>query len=276
MIDETTTLKKYRHKSTDLAKSSREKVVAVCDVCGHIRDVTFRRYSPLCHMCACATPEYREKHSVLSKKMWEDPEYREKMSGENNPMKCEKNREKVRSAWTPERRENQRKIASERFGGENNPSKRQDVRQKIRDAWTPERIENMSGDGNPMKCDASREKIRGENNHNWKGGITKIRSRLWASAPYKAWRKAVFVRDGYTCQMCNIRCGNLQVHHILPVRDNYDTLLIFDVNNGITLCKGCHDDLKGHEYDYVQFFNALVDTTFPYMYQLAGNTEEDA
>jgi hypothetical protein len=206
--------------------------------------------------------------------MWEDPEYRNNMSGENNPMKREVNREKLRRSWTPERRENQRKIATKRFGGENNPSKRQYVRQKISSAWTPERIVNMRGNGNPMRCDAFREKIRGKNNHNWKGGITKIRSRLWASAPYKAWRKAVFVRDGYVCQMCSARQCVLQAHHILPVRDNYDTLLIFDVNNGITLCKGCHDDLMRHEYDYVQFFNALVNTTIPHMRPLGANTEE--
>ena len=75
---------------------------------------------------------------------------------------------------------------------------------------------------------------------------------------YRTWRTTVFKRDNYTCQKCGVRGGDIQAHHIHPVRDNINTLLIFDVNNGITLCEGCHRETFGHEYDYVNEFEKIV------------------
>ena len=98
----------------------------------------------------------------------------------------------------------------------------------------------------------------GEKNHNWKGGITPWRSKMWFSPIYKQWRASVFERDDYTCQMCNERGGYLESHHILPVRDNKNTLLIIDVDNGITLCKKCHNKTKGKEYEFVEHFEDII------------------
>lgn len=78
----------------------------------------------------------------------------------------------------------------------------------------------------------------GENNGNWKGGITKWRDYIHRTPAYNNWRAAVYERDDYTCQMCGDDSGgNLQAHHIRPVRDHKNDLLLFDINNGITLCK---------------------------------------
>lgn len=54
----------------------------------------------------------------------------------------------------------------------------------------------------------------------------------------KAWRVAVFRRDNYTCQVCGVRGGRLNAHHIKP----WATVpaLRHDVANGITLCEPCH------------------------------------
>lgn len=79
----------------------------------------------------------------------------------------------------------------------------------------------------------------GENNHSWKGGITNEYNRLRSSASAKQWRKQVFKRDNYTCQLCgDNKGGNLNAHHIHPWKDF--PLLRYVIENGITLCKPCH------------------------------------
>ena len=47
---------------------------------------------------------------------------------------------------------------------------------------------------------------RGENNNNWKGGISKInktiRQLIMETIEYKNWRRKIFERDDYTCVKC--------------------------------------------------------------------------
>lgn len=75
---------------------------------------------------------------------------------------------------------------------------------------------------------------QGTNNPNWRGGITK---RI-VSAEDNAWRIRVFERDGYICQECGVRGGQLQSHHIKPYADF--PALRLDIDNGVTLCVPCH------------------------------------
>lgn len=63
--------------------------------------------------------------------------------------------------------------------------------------------------------------------------------RLLGDSNLKRWKKLVKERDGFRC----VKCGEdearmLQAHHIVPVSENKE--LIFDVDNGITLCLNCH------------------------------------
>ena len=94
----------------------------------------------------------------------------------------------------------------------------------------------------------------GEKNPNWKGGITPINKSLRNSKAAKTWRESVFARDNWTCQKCGNRsCKNnylrIEAHHIRP----FATFpkLRFEITNGLTLCKKCHDkEPKGKEiYD---------------------------
>ena len=52
------------------------------------------------------------------------------------------------------------------------------------------------------------------------------------------WRKAVFQRDNFTCQMCGERGGKLQADHIKPFK--YFPELRTTLSNGRTLCEPCH------------------------------------
>lgn len=84
-----------------------------------------------------------------------------------------------------------------------------------------------------------REIISGENNRNWKGGLTSENDKIRQSIEYRNWQNAVKKRDKYTCQCCGKRYKAITVHHIFPFSDYSD--LRFIVDNGICLCKDCHD-----------------------------------
>lgn len=82
--------------------------------------------------------------------------------------------------------------------------------------------------------------LRGEKAWNWKKDRTIIdeKHRLRSTPEWNNWRNTIFQRDLYTCQECNKSGCYLEPHHIMPL--SCDISLIFDVKNGITLCRECH------------------------------------
>ena len=78
----------------------------------------------------------------------------------------------------------------------------------------------------------------GTNNPNWKGGVTPINLQIRRSLEYKIWRRNVFERDNYTCQMCLKRGFKINADHIKSFAEFPE--LRFELSNGRTLCEPCH------------------------------------
>jgi hypothetical protein len=100
------------------------------------------------------------------------------------------------------------------------------------------------------------KKRTGSLNPAWKGGKTKLQQALRSCSKYKEWRNNIFKRDDWTCQICQKRGTYLESHHIKPfitiIRENYIKSfeeamlcdLLWDINNGKTLCLNCHNKTK--------------------------------
>jgi len=86
------------------------------------------------------------------------------------------------------------------------------------------------------KADLARQRCK-EKHPAWKGGMEK-QCRDRNCQALKIWRKKVYYRDNYTCQVCDKRGGRLNAHHLESFADYPE--LRFIVENGATLCVGCH------------------------------------
>ena len=90
------------------------------------------------------------------------------------------------------------------------------------------------------------EALKGDKNHNWKGGVYQPNNRIRKSLEYQIWRLEILKRDDYTCQICGKRGGKLQADHIKPFALFPE--LRFELPNGRTLCIACHRKTDTHGY----------------------------
>ena len=97
---------------------------------------------------------------------------------------------------------------------------------------------------------------RGLNHYKWTGGADTELERKRTSIEYKTWRMNIFRRDFFTCQLCDYKGRDIEAHHIKNVKDYPE--LIFDKNNGITLCQRCHLKIRGKEREFEKLFKDLV------------------
>ncbi len=75
---------------------------------------------------------------------------------------------------------------------------------------------------------------------------------------YKDWRIKVYKRDNFCCQMpgCKAKKKGLQAHHIR--KWSTAASLRYELDNGITLCRRCHDQITGQEHLYESIFMKIV------------------
>lgn len=99
-------------------------------------------------------------------------------------------------------------------------------------------------------------KQKGSKSHRWQGGKTSEAMIIRNSKDYRDWRKSVYDRDDYTCQICQVRGGKLTAHHIREFAKHPELRLT--VSNGITLCWPCHCKIKGREEQYEESFYAIT------------------
>jgi hypothetical protein len=111
---------------------------------------------------------------------------------------------------------------------------------------------------NPEKVKARGVKCRGENHYLWKGGIANFNQSIRQLNEYRNWQRKRKRRD----RVCK-NCGEtrfLESHHIIPLQmiiekygiknrdDARSCNELWDINNGITLCRKCHYKLHGRTY----------------------------
>jgi len=100
------------------------------------------------------------------------------------------------------------------------------------------------------------EAQKGEKSYLWKGGITPLTKKIRSSFKYRQWRSDIFTRDDFTCQDCGRRGLYIEAHHeeafadIMEINDiktfeqSMDCEELWNINNGITLCRKCHNKNK--------------------------------
>lgn len=94
---------------------------------------------------------------------------------------------------------------------------------------------------------------KGLKSYLWKGGITPLTKQIRACFEYRQWKSDCFRRDDYTCQLCGDKGGWKEVDHypktfssifhdndIKTIDDAVKCVEFWDINNGRTLCNGCH------------------------------------
>jgi hypothetical protein len=87
------------------------------------------------------------------------------------------------------------------------------------------------------------------------GFASKVNLLIRATKAYSEWRLKIFERDRFMCKYCNKSKCYLHAHHLEPFAEIVNRYRIknteeamnckelWDINNGITLCKDCHYEL---------------------------------
>lgn len=121
-----------------------------------------------------------------------------------------------------------------------------------------------------LKTDFATENWSGKKSPKWNFNKTdEDRAGQRNISGYNEWRKQVYKRDNYTCQICKTSNGHgdskLNAHHLESYQ--YNKELRCDVNNAITLCKKCHVDFHKKysqvttKKDFEDYLNVRNNTT---------------
>lgn len=107
----------------------------------------------------------------------------------------------------------------------------------------------------------SKQKISQSRRQKYKCRQT-INKQVRSYCKVRDWTRSIFERDNFTCQTCGARNGNgtnviLEAHHKKQLSDiigdlSFEEAIVlldlYDLNNGITLCRKCHMKLHGWKH----------------------------
>ena len=111
----------------------------------------------------------------------------------------------------------------------------------------------------------------GSKNPAYIDGRKKITHRIRHSSKYRQWRTDIFIRDNYTCVLCNLKNGNgkkiyLEADHypksfsqifseysIKTYKEAMECKEFWDLKNGRTVCLDCHK--KHHHNERIKQYN---------------------
>jgi len=110
-----------------------------------------------------------------------------------------------------------------------------------------------------VKC--KRNYYVGERTVNYVLDRTKLKApiskTIRTSRQMEGWRKTIFERDRFTCQITGETNCILNAHHIIRFADN--KMLRTGVDNGITLSESFHKSIHSKEQFYVQLFQKIIE-----------------
>ena len=142
------------------------------------------------------------------------------------------------------------------------PEKEKQRRKKISETMKKKGINPNGRNPNPGKFIRTPETLKKMSKAHigqiscWKGGITKLNKLIRHSKKYEQWRSDIFKRDNWTCQTCGKRSCYLEAHHIkefhlilkenkiFSIEDSLKCKELWSIENGVTLCKYCHNLTK--------------------------------
>lgn len=247
--------------STDLPKGSAVKVNAICTKCDKTRSVAICKYKEICGKCNSMAsikiahekmrelkkdPEYskirKDNHSKMLSKLWSDPEYRAKQI--------------ERSIERFNKPESIQKAKDTRANYFNDPEKIESKRSKMRDL----RIKRFS------ESEFSKIMTFDEFEKEWN-------DRRY-NREIKDWRKAVYTRDGYICQIClKSNVGKINAHHLNSF--HYCINERYSIDNGITLCNNHHKEfhnlygnINNTKEQFFEYMSANFMTNFSSLNQI--------
>ena len=133
-------------------------------------------------------------------------------------------------------------------------------------------VEKVRRESCSIRISAARQGVSVED---WKGYSLDTWKLFACKSEYKAWRKLVFKRDGYTCADCGKRGSYIQAHHIF--RKSLFPHLALVVENGVTLCKECHLKIRHCEEKHAARYLAKIGSTIApiVFYESRADAEKD-
>jgi len=226
MILEEATFEQFGYYPKDLTPQSGKKILASCNGCGKIREISKNIYHDLCKSCA--------------------------VNGERNPFygryHSEETKQKIRIAkkgkhHTDEARQNMSKA-------------KQNMSEETKLKMSKAKL-NMSEETKRKMCDARKGKYYGEKSPSWKGGVSYDPYCIKFNFDFKERVRNYFGRCCYVCDKNEIdNKAKLSVHH---VNYNKDTCCDDSKPLFVPLCHKCHSKTNHDREFWQEFFTASLE-----------------